>query len=131
MNRGYNSLAFPRGGHLIRGRREGWTAERTMDPLRPLMSGGGLESHNELKEMKKKAAAFKAGRPAFSQANVQIRSFACMLIKAKHPGQPSLGGGGVIRFETISSFCPPRLLESSPQDVFPDCSLKAADSYDH
>lgn len=64
MNRGYNSLAFPRGGHLIRERREGWTAERTMDPLRPLMSGGGggLESHNELKEMiKKKAAAFKTG----------------------------------------------------------------------
>lgn len=82
---------------MIRERREGWTAERTMDPLRPLMSEGGgrLESHNELKEIKKKAAAFKTGKPAFSQANVQIRSFACMLIKAKHPGQPSLGGASL------------------------------------
>lgn len=41
---------------MIRERREGWTGERTMDPLRPLMSEGGgrLESHNELKEMIKK-----------------------------------------------------------------------------
>lgn len=125
MNRGYNSLAFPRGGHLIRERREGGTAERTMDPLRPLMSEGGgrLESHNELKQkIKKKAVAFKTGRPAFSQANVQIRSFACMLIKAKHPGQPSLGGASLdlrLFCETISSFCPPRLLATSPRDAFP------------
>lgn len=41
MNRGYNLLAFPRGGYLIREKREGRTAERTMDPLRPLMSGRG------------------------------------------------------------------------------------------
>lgn len=34
MNRGCNMLAFPR-GYLIREKREGWTAERTMDPLRP------------------------------------------------------------------------------------------------
>lgn len=55
MNRGYNLLAFPRGGYLIREKREGRTAERTMDPLRPLMSGWGgeVESHNEPKEMMK------------------------------------------------------------------------------
>lgn len=61
MNRGYNLLAFPRGGHLIREKREGWTAERTMDPLRPWMLGGGvLESHNEQKEMiQKMVVSFK------------------------------------------------------------------------
>lgn len=39
MNRGYNLLAFPHGGYLIREKREGWTPERTMDPLRPSMRG--------------------------------------------------------------------------------------------
>lgn len=39
MNRDYNLLAFPHGGYLIRQKREGWTPERTMDPLRPSMRG--------------------------------------------------------------------------------------------
>lgn len=30
-------LAFPHVGYLIREKREGWTPERTMDPLRPSM----------------------------------------------------------------------------------------------
>lgn len=33
MNGGYNLLAFPHGGHLIRDKEEGWTPERTMGPL--------------------------------------------------------------------------------------------------
>lgn len=66
MNRGYNSLAFPRGGHLIRESREGWTAERTMDPLRPLMSEGGgrLESHKELEEMMQKKRLKQEDQPS-------------------------------------------------------------------
>ena len=39
MNGGYNLLAFPHGGYLIREKREGWTQKRTMDPLRPSMRG--------------------------------------------------------------------------------------------
>lgn len=58
MNRGYNLLAFPRGGYLIREKREGWTAERTMDPLRSLMLAWGKNwGHNEQTEMMKMMAA--------------------------------------------------------------------------
>jgi len=38
MNRGYNLMAFPDGDYLIREKREGWTPQSTMDPLRVSMS---------------------------------------------------------------------------------------------
>lgn len=82
MNRGYNLLAFPRGGYLIREKREGWTAERTMDPLRPLMSGRGkkLESHNEQEEMMKMmVSVFKENEdePSISPVCKYATSLAC------------------------------------------------------
>lgn len=61
MNRGYNLLAFPRGGYLIREKREGRTAGEDNGPSEALDVGavgvGGVgeevESHNEPKEMMK------------------------------------------------------------------------------
>lgn len=39
MNRCCNLLAFPHEDYLIREKREGWTTQRTMDPLRTAMRG--------------------------------------------------------------------------------------------
>lgn len=95
MNRGYNSLAFPRGGHLIGESRVGGDSREDNGPSEALdVRGGRKTGESQRAGGNDEKEAFKTGRPAFSQANVQIRSFACMLIKAKHPGRPSLGGGG-------------------------------------
>lgn len=66
---------------MIREKREGWTAERTMDPLRPSMSGGGgLESHKEQKEMgRMKVALFKGSEdePSVGLMCKHAASLAC------------------------------------------------------